>query len=239
MDSRITANLLAAIIKANGQAEIRVAGTSMNPTLFENDLITVRPFPDYQCGDILVYTYKGNTLLVHRLLKKSDRYFCKGDNSFRLEDIDYTQILGKVILENGMPVPEWETWKTELSYLVNRAFVKCRYNIEQAKKSDIYKLYTDLILKEGESTMQYQKTKEMDFILADETSLAVFDPTSSNTYFFDETGIDILNCLESPCSIDDLLQKLCSVYATTAEDIRSDVEEFLADAVTKGIVEIV
>ena len=87
--------------------------------------------------------------------------------------------------------------------------------------------------------MDYKKTDKMDFILSDETSLAVFDPESGNTYFFDETGIDILNCLDVPCDIQTLLEKLCNIYSVTPEGIGTDREELIADTVTKGIVEII
>ena len=100
-------------------------------------------------------------------------------------------------------------------------------------------MYSALILGKEENKMNYKKTDKMDFILSDETSLAVFDPESNNTYFFDETGIDILNCLDIPCNIEMLLDMLCNIYSASPEDIRADVEEFLADTVTKGIVEIV
>ena len=87
--------------------------------------------------------------------------------------------------------------------------------------------------------MKYKKTEKMDFVFSDETSLVVYDASSENTYFFDETGIDILKCLDVPCDIQTLLEKLCDIYSVTPEDIRADVDEFLADTVTKGIVEII
>ena len=84
--------------------------------------------------------------------------------------------------------------------------------------------------------MTYQKNKEMDYILADETSLAVFDAESGDTHFFDETGIDILNCLESPLTFEELLHELCEIYDTTPSDIRSDVEECLTECIVKKVI---
>lgn len=178
-------------------------------------------------------------ILIHRLLKYDGRYFCKGDNAFRLEDIEYNQIIGKAVLVNNTTIQPWDDCKVRLSYSLNREFVKLRYNMDKIKKSNIYRIYSVLILRKEENKMDYKKTDKMDFILSDETSLAVFDPESGNTYFFDETGIDILNCLDVPCDIQTLLEKLCNIYSVTPEDIRSDLEEFLADTVTKGIVEII
>ena len=211
----------------------------MEPTLIEGDLITIIKSDNYTIGDILVFDYKNEGLLVHRLLKTSNRYFCKGDNSFRLEDMPAENIIGKVTAVNGVPIAVWQKWKMDLSYAVNRSFVKSKYDITNTMQTDIYKLYSALILGKEENKMNYKKTDKMDFILSDETSLAVFDPESNNTYFFDETGIDILNCLDIPCNIEMLLDMLCNIYSASPEDIRADVEEFLADTVTKGIVEIV
>ncbi len=84
--------------------------------------------------------------------------------------------------------------------------------------------------------MIYQKNEGMDYIQTDNTSLAVYDPESGDTHFFDETGIDILNSLTEPCDIDGLLKKLCQIYDAAPQDIRSDVEEFLQEAVSKQVV---
>ena len=239
MNNNLIIKILPAVLKTKGQAELTVTGTSMEPTLIEGDLITIIKCNNYTIGDILVFDYKNEGLLVHRLLKTSIRYFCKGDNSFRLEDMPAEKIIGKVTAVNGVPIAVWQKWKIDLSYAVTRSFVKSKYDITNTMQTDIYKLYSALILGKEENKMNYKKTDKMDFILSDETSLAVFDPESNNTYFFDETGIDILNCLDIPCNIEMLLDMLCNIYSASPEDIRANVEEFLADTVTKGIVEIV
>lgn len=239
MNNELVSKVLSAILKSKGQAEITVMGISMNPTLFEGDKVIIKKSNEYIIGDIIVFNYKNEGILIHRLLKYDGRYFCKGDNAFRLEDIEYNQIIGKAVLVNNTTIQPWDDWKVRLSYSLNREFVKLRYNMDKIKKSNIYRIYSVLILRKEENKMDYKKKDKMDFILSDETSLAVFDPESGNTYFFDETGIDILNCLDVPCDIQTLLEKLCNIYSVTPEDIRSDLEEFLADTVTKGIVEII
>lgn len=84
--------------------------------------------------------------------------------------------------------------------------------------------------------MIYRKNEEMQYIQADESSLAVFDPESGDTHFFDEVGIQILNSLSEPCELDGLLEKLCEIYDAAPEDIRTDVEEFLRETVEKKVV---
>ena len=53
------------------------------------------------------------------------------------------------------------------------------------------------------------------------------------------TQQDILNALDEPCEINELLEKLCEIYSVKPSEIKEDVEEFLADTVVKGVVEIV
>ena len=87
--------------------------------------------------------------------------------------------------------------------------------------------------------MKYKKNESMDYIPSDETSLAVFDPETGDTHFFDETSIDILNAIDDPCDMETLLARLCEIYDATPDDIRADVEEFLTDCVAKKVIEIV
>ncbi len=69
--------------------KLTIEGTSMLPVLHPGNCISICAKEDYIVGDILVFFYKNDTLLVHRLLKiENGRYFCKGDNSFRLEDVE-------------------------------------------------------------------------------------------------------------------------------------------------------
>ena len=242
MDSVLIEKLLKSQTRAKKQIEITVVGVSMNPTLFERDIIVVLPQDKYELGDILVFNYKNGELLVHRLLDvKEHKYFCKGDNSFRLEDIDKEQIVGKVIAVKRnneiMILKQRDNRLIILSKLVSRAFHKCRYDIEKTKQTKIYQLYEKTILRKGENIMIYKKNESMDYIQTDETALAVFDPETGDTHFFDETGIDILNILSEPCDLDMLLSKLCELYNATEEDIKSDVKEFLNVTVEKKVVE--
>lgn len=86
--------------------------------------------------------------------------------------------------------------------------------------------------------MKYKTNEAMDYIQTDETSLAVFDPETGDTHFFDETGIDILNLLKEPCDLEQLLSSLSELYNVTPDEIQADVEEFLADTTEKKVVEV-
>ena len=76
----------------------------------------------------------------------------------------------------------------------------------------------------------------LDFIKSDNDSLAVFDPETETVFFFDEVGIDILKVLETPHTIENLINELCKIYDATPEDISDDVNEFIKDTLEKKVV---
>ncbi|MBQ9162094.1 MAG: HPr-rel-A system PqqD family peptide chaperone [Clostridia bacterium] len=237
MNADILQNIMYLRLKSGADVDITVTGVSMEPSLREGDVVTVRRADSYDVGDILVFRYKSGELLIHRLLLINDgRYFCKGDNALRLEDVEYGQIAGKVIKRNGEEPLALTTVGLELSYLISRVFRKSGYDASQTKQSGIYRFYKQYINQTEDKTMTYQKSKAMDYISPDETSLAVFDPESGDTHFYNETGVDILGCMDEPVTLDELLDKLCEIYDATPEDIRADVEDFLADCIAKNVV---
>lgn len=236
MNALLSFKLLCSQLRNGQNATISVSGISMNPTMCEGDDITVCAADSYAIGDILVFFYK-EELLVHRLLKtEGDLFFCKGDNAFRLEDITYDSIAGKVMLHNKQPVSAPPPWLVPLSLQINRCFHQCGFSVEQTKQTALYRFYYQALWKTEDNDMLYRKNANMDYIPSDETSLAVFDPDTGDTHFFDETGIDILSCLESPCDLETLLTHLCDIYNATPDDIRKDVIEFLDDVVAKKVV---
>ncbi len=240
MDSTLANKLLFAQLNSGRSVEITVTGVSMTPTFFEGDRITVERQNDYSPGDIVVFVYKHDELIVHRLLKvNTGRYYCKGDNSFRLEDMSKEQIAGKVTHLNGNEITMCSPVLIRLSHLVNRAFRSNKYNSDLTKLSGIYRFYHNYMYQKGTTNMKYKKNDTMDYIQSDETTLAVFDSDTGDTHLFDETGIDILECLNQACDMEELLDKLCQIYSVAKEDIRKDVENFINETVSKKVVEVI
>ena len=68
MQPTLLYNILRSQLKHNKDADITVTGISMEPTLHAADVVTVRRAEAYEAGDILVFLYKNNELLIHRLL---------------------------------------------------------------------------------------------------------------------------------------------------------------------------
>lgn len=237
MNNDLLKRILFMKLRKGDDVDITVTGISMEPLLYAGDIVTLRHTDNYEIGDILAFVYKNGELLIHRLLEvKNGRYYCKGDNALRLEDITLDQIAGKAVLKNGAAFPSPNEAMITLSLLVNRAFRKSGYRADETRKSDIYRFYQQYMRKTEDLEMTYKINDSMDYISADATSLAVFDPESGDTHFFDETGIDILNCLNTPCTMQELLNKLCEIYDATADDIRADVYEFLAECISKRVV---
>lgn len=151
MDNDIVRKLVTLRQQAGRPVEFTVYGTSMSPVLNPGDTISIRKQEQYLIGDILVFYYKHDELLVHRLLQIRDNtYFCKGDNAFRLEDIKEEQVLGKVVMESSDENIIIYRIKIHilcfLSLQINKAFVRSRYCIEKTKNNRIYKIFKNLYL---------------------------------------------------------------------------------------------
>lgn len=118
---------------------LNVFGTSMLPIIHEGESIPICRKDDYEIGDILVFIYKQDRLIVHRLLKiQGERYFCKGDNSFELEEFGFGQIIGAVLLEDD---PHRTTEFVLDSYHINIIFKECGRDIGRTKQTEEYKSY--------------------------------------------------------------------------------------------------
>lgn len=137
-------NLLLFCAKVQSPLVLTVEGNSMMPLLHPGDKIFVRQKEVYEIGDILVFAYKNDEILVHRLLKtENGRYFLKGDNSFRIEDILFEQIIGTVYIENDPNKTEEFIME---SLAINSVFCSYHYNAELVYKSIEYQNYSNKYL---------------------------------------------------------------------------------------------
>ena len=240
MEISMQIKLLAAMKKTGKPFELTVTGFSMNPILYEKDMVSVLPSEPYNIGEILAFVYNDEELLIHRLIEiKDGMYYCKGDNALRMEKITIEQVFGKVsaVRRNGqdIPLPPCTGKLIIMAKAVNNVFFKRRYNPEKTRETYMYKMYKKIFI-DGEDVKMYVKNEKMDYIETDETSSAVFDPESGDTHFLDETGVDIMKILEQPYDFDALIEKICEIYEGDREEIAGDIKEFLADAVEKRIV---
>lgn len=120
--------------------QIRISGNSMAPILSDNEVVSIKKKRNYMPGDILVFRYKMNVLLAHRLLiVKNNQYYCKGDNSFRIEDISYDQIIGVVLLDYDK---NNNTEFIHSSFKIGQLFRKCKYDEDLILSTEEYKSYS-------------------------------------------------------------------------------------------------
>lgn len=114
----LTPQIIREIVKVN-TLRLTVNGISMCPLILPGDIVVISASKEYKPSDILLYPYKNEGLLLHRLLKVNERLFCKGDNAFRMEDISIDDVIGKVIglQRNGktLPLPIIDEAAIELS----------------------------------------------------------------------------------------------------------------------------
>ena len=138
MDIVLSQKILNRILTLYRETELKVEGISMMPVICPGDTVTIKENEKYYRGDIIVYAYK-KILLVHRILKiENDLILCKGDNSFRIEDITTDQIIGKVIKIKGNAPPIVNSEILDLSFAVGREFKKNRYNQNLTMQSEVY-----------------------------------------------------------------------------------------------------
>lgn len=124
--------------------KLTVEGISMLPILHPGDSITICSKDKYLVGDIVVFFYKNDEPLVHRILEiNRGRYFCKGDNSFRIENVDRSALVGAVFLDaDPNNTPEF----IAASYAVNRIFRRCGYDVDKVKTISEYIEYKEKYL---------------------------------------------------------------------------------------------
>ena len=147
-------------------------------------------------------------------------------------------IAGKVVLLNEKPLPPMPDTIIILSYLVNRSFRKHNYDIEKTKQSGTYRFFRQTICNPNGKILKYQKNKKLNYITSNKASLAVADPETGDARFFNESEIDILNALTTPCDIETLFCRLVEIYNVPYENISEEVFAFLMDCISKKIIEV-
>ncbi len=154
MEREILLNIIKMKSSTEQPFEMNVDGSSMLPVILPTDSVLVLKSKEYAIGDILLFLYEDHHILIHRLLKIiNGNYCCKGDNSFRLETVKYSDILGGIIAikRQGILIdlPSIPQKYLNMSYLIYREFIKSRFNVEQTKNTPIYNTYKEEYLKGG------------------------------------------------------------------------------------------
>lgn len=134
---------------------VTVGGESMVPVLHNGDQVVVTRREKYAVGDILMYDYKEEGTLLHRLLEIRDgHFFCKGDNSYRLEEVTEADIYGVAIavVRDGKEVPlVCPEGLPQSSLAVHHHLKELGLNLEALHISELYQAYKKRYLSEEEN----------------------------------------------------------------------------------------
>ena len=85
-------------------------------------------------------------------------------------------------------------------------------------------------------TKSWHRAQTLPFQRMDEETIVV-DPRSREVHLLNGTGARIWDLLETASSVDELVDALADEYeGAPAEELRREVEGFLADLQTKGLV---
>lgn len=221
METSLINRIIMARFQIDHEVTMLVSGISMLPILREGDKITIRRMEKYDAGDIVAFLYKDNQILVHRLIMiKDNRYYIKGDNALRMEDVKINNILGKVVLINGKEIGQTPAYVVPLSHLVNRYFHKSGYNVLETMQSGIYRFYKQYITNICDDNLTYEKN-----------GLVFFEQCKDN---IDDLAIQIINKLDTPCDYKTLV-----TYAehVTSINFQSNIHSNLTNILARGIVD--
>ena len=134
---------------------VTVGGESMAPVLHNGDRVVVTNRDKYAVGDILMYDYKEEGALLHRLLElRDEHFFCKGDNSYRLEEVTEADIYGvaTAVVRDGKEAPlVCPEGLPQSSLAVHKHLKELGLNLDILHKSELYQAYKKRYLSEEES----------------------------------------------------------------------------------------
>ena len=131
--------------KPQATVKLMVLGNSMHPKIMNNDYVIIEKSSSYSIGDVLVFL-RDNNFLVHRYLKyKDNKFLCKGDNSFMIEDVAFDNIIGKVkaIIRNDILI-EVESVSADfinLSFEIGLLFESEGYKKEIVRQTENYRQF--------------------------------------------------------------------------------------------------
>ncbi len=95
---RTNVNLIRALAEIklkHDQNKMDVQGVSMEPLIYEGDVLYIEKRASYDIGDIVVIVDSAARLLVHRVIYiKDDKLITKGDNAIGSEEAEFSNCLG-------------------------------------------------------------------------------------------------------------------------------------------------
>lgn len=130
---------------------VYIKGNSMNPILFNQDIVYIESSNNYSVGDIILFNYNEREFIIHRIVYADNNIFCcKGDNSFRLEYIYPEEIIGKVTQINRnetiLNIEHIPNELVSMSYKIGKIALDLNYNYKKIINNKTYKHYSKVYL---------------------------------------------------------------------------------------------
>ena len=126
---------------------IIVRGYSMEPLLKNGDIVYSVKSDAYVLGDILIFA-KDSNVIIHRFIdvdNENNCIVCKGDNSFEIEEINLSDVIGKAVLfehdEIKRRILRPSNYFIKTDIMVNKIYKRFNNSIRYTIKSDIYNEY--------------------------------------------------------------------------------------------------
>ena len=126
---------------------IIVRGHSMEPLLKNGDIVYSVKSDEYVLGDILIFA-KDSNVIIHRFIdvdNENNCIVCKGDNSFEIEEINLSDVIGKAVLfehdEIKRRILRPSNYFIKTDIMVNKIYKRFNNSIRYTIKSDIYNEY--------------------------------------------------------------------------------------------------
>lgn len=138
--------LLNSLRVRNVDFQVKVNGSSMNPLLFDSDIVIIGSYEKLKPGDIILFDANKKGLLVHRIIKiEGECILAKGDNAVAIEKTSAAHVYGKVksvyIRESCAFIPIKTgifTWVIPgFSRYINKRWKKYR-NLEKSKSGILF-----------------------------------------------------------------------------------------------------
>jgi signal peptidase I len=120
-------DLVADVARISGKVQVRVAGTSMVPTLWPGDVVVVRRCePSELLPNSVVMFRRSGGLVVHRLiLRTADQVTARGDaHSCLDEPVTLSDVIGRVelVIRNGRSIdPKGSIWCSGVAFVLRHS----------------------------------------------------------------------------------------------------------------------
>lgn len=236
-NNKIYNYILKESLKSGNVEDIKTIGFSMEPSLNQNDIISVKGFNNYSIGDIILFDFGNEGILVHRIIEIDEsNIFCKGDNAFRIERISKEQVLGKVIKVNNIEIEKCEIEYVYLSKKIGDIFKQSRGSKAITQQTGIYRFYKQYSNDKFDNSLTYYLNPSMILDLQNETLKERLN--NINGVVLSNLGIKLLAFLQSPQTYKNIVIEMQKDFDLENHEMLLSFKKELAMLIVNQIVSV-